>query len=619
MAARRPRSAGTARRETGSDTSSSSGRLGALLVFVFLCGGIVFLRLYVVQVLGEDRFRQYAENQHHVSAEIIPDRGEIFLREGGVPYPAAVNREYPLLFVSPRDVEDVSAVAEALSGISGVPVDEIRSKCADRDDPFEIIKGKLSDDEAARVRELDLAGVHLSPEKHRYYPSGMLAAQVVGFVTPADEGGGEVGRYGIEASLDELLRGKPGTLEQSRDAAGRWISTRDRELSPPEEGPDIVLTIDRVIQNEAERILAEAMERHEADGGSVIVLEPFTGRILAMASAPSFDPNEYASVEDYARFMNPTVSMVYEPGSIMKPVTMAIGLDTGQVDPETQYVDTGSVSAGGYTIRNAKDKVYGRSTMTEVLEESINTGVIFVEELVGNERFAEYLRNFGFGKKTGIELPAELAGDLRNLDDSWRDLEHYTAAFGQGVTATPLQMAVAYGALANGGVLMKPQIVERYVYEDGREEEVLPSELRRVVGEEAAGQIGEMLEGVVVRGHGKRGAVSGYRVGGKTGTAQVAKEGERGYEDGLAIGSFVGYAPIGDPRFVVLTKIDNPKDVIWAESSAGPMFGSMMRFLLSYAKIEPTEPIEEVSSDRNQESSEEEEGEESEKEEDSEE
>ncbi len=604
MAAGSARNPGRVRREPATETSVS-GRLGALLVFVFLFGAVISFRLYALQVSGYDRFRRMADNQQNVSAEIVPDRGEVFFLEGGAPYPAAVNREYPMLYVSPRDVEDVSEVAEALSGITGVPTDDIRAKCADREDPFEIVKKKLGDDEADRVRALDLAGVHLMPEKYRYYPSGRLASQVVGFVNRGGEGDREIGRYGIEASLDTELRGRPGRVDQSRDAAGRWISTDDRALVPAEEGPDVVLTIDRVIQNEAERILAESMEKHEADAGSLIVLDPWTGRILAMASSPSFDPNDYASVEDYADFMNPTVSLAYEPGSVMKPITMAVGLDTGQVEPETEYVDTGSVTQSGYTIRNSEDKVYGRSTMTDVLDESINTGVIYVEKLVGNERFSEYLRNFGFGKRTGIELPAELPGDLRNLDDDRRDLEYFTASFGQGITATPLQMIAAYGALANGGVLIRPQIVERYVYGDGREEEVLPSEVRHVVSGETSRKIGEMLESVVINGHGKRAAVPGYRVGGKTGTAQVAKEGERGYEDGLAIGSFVGYAPIGDPKFVVLAKIDNPKDVIWAESSAAPMFGDMMRFLLSYAKIEPTEVIREQGAGNNEQKTEE--------------
>lgn len=571
----------------------SSGRAGILLIFSFLFGGIVFLRLYMLQVLGEEGYKRLADNQHQVSSDIAPDRGEVYFREGDATYPAAVNREYPMLYLSPREITDVAAVASAVSSAVSVPVEEIRSKCADRNDPFEIIKKKLSDDEVGRIKSLTLPGIHLLPEKYRFYPGSGLAAQVIGFVSTDDQTRAEKGKYGIEASLDEELRGKPGHVIQSRDAAGRWISTEDREVVPAVPGADVVLTIDQVIQNETERILSQAMEKHQATGGSVIVMEPSTGKILAMASSPSFDSNAYASVDDYSRFMNPTVSQSYEPGSVMKPLTMAVGIEEGKVNPDTEYVDTGSVTLSGYTIHNAEDKVYGKSTMTKVLDNSINTGVIFVEKLVGNERFRKYMEDFGFGERSGIELPAELPGSIGNLSDTRQDLEFYTASFGQGVTTTPLQMVTAYAALANGGTLMRPQIIDRYIRDDGTEEETLPSKVRQVVSPDTARQIGDMLESVVLIGHGKQANVPGYRVGGKTGTAQVAKAGGGGYEEGLSIGTFVGYAPLDNPKFVVLAKIDNPKDVVWAESSAAPMFGDVMKFLLSYAKIEPTKPIPE--------------------------
>lgn len=578
--------------ERRTDGSPSAGRVSALLVFVFVAGIAAMARLYVLQVAGFESWSGVADRQHSLSADTFPDRGEIFFREGDDVYPAAVNREYPLLYVVPREVENASQTAEAISGITGIPADEIKAKLADHDDPFESIKKRLSEDEARRIRELGIPGVRFLNEKYRYYPGNGLAAQVVGFVSAKDDGGGESGRYGLEASQDELLRGKPGRVVQARDAAGRWISTSDREVVSSEEGPDIILSVDHVIQHEVETILRDAVEKHGADGGTVIVMDPSTGKILAMASNPGFDPNEYSKTEDYSRFLNPAVSQTYEPGSIMKPITMAIGIEEGKVSPGTEFTDPCAVSEAGYVIRNAEEKCYGRSTMTKVLEESINTGVIFVEKLVGNARFSEYFDRFGFGRKTGIELPAELAGNTKNLDDLRRDIQFFTASFGQGVTMTPLQMISSYQALANGGLLMRPSIIEKYVHADGREEIARPSEVRQVVSRETAVLLGGMLENVVKNGHGKRAAVPGYRVGGKTGTAQVAKKGEKGYDDGLTVGSFVGYAPIGDPKFVVLSKIDNPKDVVWAESSAAPVFGDVMKFLLSYAKIEPTEEIQ---------------------------
>jgi cell division protein FtsI/penicillin-binding protein 2 len=291
--------------------------------------------------------------------------------------------------------------------------------------------------------------------------------------------------------------------------------------------------------------------------------------------------------------MNPAVSVSYEPGSIMKPITMAIGIEEGKVSPTTEYVDTGVVHEAGYAIQNAEGKTYGRSDMYEVLDQSINTGVIFVEKLVGNARFSEYMKRFGFGQRTGTGLPAELPGNIRNLENLKSDIQFFTASFGQGVATTPMQMVSAYAALANGGTLMRPRIIDRIVHADGDEEVVQPEAVRQVVSADTAAAMGKMLRSVVVNGHGKRADVPGYLVGGKTGTAQVAKGNAKGYEDGVSIGSFVGYAPIEDPKFVVLVKLDNPKNVEWAESSAAPTFGEIMEFLLEYAKIKPTEEIKE--------------------------
>ncbi len=381
-------------------------------------------------------------------------------------------------------------------------------------------------------------------------------------------------------------------LEQERDAGGRWISVADRELSPAQDGADFVLTINRTVQYEVEKILRETVEQHGADNGTIIAMEPKTGRILAMANYPTFDPNEYSKAEDMNVFLNPAVSLTYECGSVFKPVTMAAGIEEGKISPDTTYVDVGSVKEAGYTIKNSDEKTYGRETMTQVLENSINTGAIFVEKSIGNKTFADYVRSFGFGEKTGIELPAESAGNTENLKSLKRNIQFYTAAFGQGIAVTPLQLINAYSAIANGGKLMKPQIIAKIIHPDGQEEEIEPQEIRQVVSEDTARKVSLMLRSVVVNGHGKRANVPGYLVGGKTGTAQVAKSGEKGYEENVTIGSFAGYAPIDDPQFAVLVKIFNPKDVQWAESTAAPVFGRVMKFLLEYYKVKPTEENE---------------------------
>lgn len=567
---------------------SDHWRVHALVFFVLVSAGIILTRLYLLQVVASGKYEAIADNQHMLSEEISPDRGEIYLNDSLGPYPLAVNRQMMLAYVVPKEVTDQEGVAMKLSEILQVDRGMIEEKLRHKERMFEVIKKKLSNEEAGKVDESKLKGVHLLSETYRYYPGGELASQTIGFMGFNKEDR-VVGRYGVEAYWEDELRGSSGSVTQEKDAGGRWIPIVDRDVKPAENGDSLVLTISREVQYEVEKILKGAVEEFQAESGTVVVMEPKTGRILSMASFPQFDPNEYSKVEDAGLFMNPAVSQPYEAGSVMKAITVAIGLEDGKINPETTYVDTGSVTEGGYTIRNAEDKVYGLQTMTQALEESINTGMIYIERLVGNKKFADYFRRFGFGEKTGVELPAELGGNVRNLDDVRNNVQFYTASFGQGVTVTPLQIVTAYSALANGGRLMKPQIVERIIRSGGSEEEVDPQEIRRVISGSTSEKIGRMLRSVVVNGHGKRANVPGYLVVGKTGTAQVAKTDGRGYEEGKNIGSFVGYAPLNDPKFVVLVKIVNPKGVQWAESSAAPTFQKVMKFLLEYGRIKPTE------------------------------
>ncbi len=565
----------------------------AFVCFLLIGTGLLW-QLYRIQVRDHVLWSEQAQNQRLSTFDLKAERGEIFLHDNGEPYPLAVNREYMAVYVVPREVRDPKAVARELAVVLGKDEGEILGKLSDPTDPFEMVKRRLSDDEEERIRGLSLKGVSLLSEKYRYYPAGNLASHVVGFAGLGEQGG--AGGYGVEAAFDSELKGKLSRVHEERDAGGRWISLSNSRGDAPDHGDVLTLTIDRVIQHETEKIVREYREKHEADAMTAIVMEPATGKILAMANAPDFDPNKYAETEDFSLFLNPAVSSTYESGSVMKPITMAIGIDEQKVAPTTEYTDTGSVSESGYTVRNSEGKVYGRSTMTKVLEESINTGMIFVERSVGHKVFAERLRRFGFGEKTGVRLPAESGGNLHNLNDFRIGIQFYTAAYGQGITVTSLQIVTAYAALANGGVLMRPQIVESIKHADGSVETVEPIEVRRVISKETSETIGHMLRNVVVNGHGKRADVPGYEVVGKTGTAQVARTDGGGYEEGKTIGSFAGYAPRENPRFVVLMKVDNPKDVQWAESSAAPAFGQLMRFLLEYARIEPTESLEPLKS-----------------------
>lgn len=569
---------------------SSTGknwRIGVLAFFVLFAAISIICKLYLLQVSRYGIYTALAQNQHSSSVELKAKRGEVFLQDENQPYPLAVNRQLQMAYAVPREIKDVNKAANQLSSILSLDTNVLKDKLDDPADMFEILKRKLSEEETEKIRNAKITGIHLSPENFRYYPSGELASQVIGFV--GSDGEKQRGMYGIEALWEEKLKGASGMQNQEGDSRGRWIPVTDRSLELAKDGPSMVLTINHTVQFEVEKILKDVMEQFSAEGATVVVMESKTGKILAMANAPSFNPNEYSSTEDISTFANPAVSQPYESGSIFKAFTEAIGIDDGKINANTTYVDTGVVAEAGYEIHNSDMKANGVQTMTEVLEKSLNTGVIYIEKLVGNQKFADYIRRFGFGEKTGIELPGENVGNIRNLANPKTTINFFTASFGQGISVTPIQLTSAYGALANGGTLMKPQIVEEFRYSDGRVEKIEPQEIRQVISKETSQEISQILRSVVTKGHGKRADVPGYLVGGKTGTAQIAKADAKGYEEGVNIGSFAGYAPTNDPQFVVLVKIINPRGVEWAESSAAPTFGRIMKFLLEYYKIKPTE------------------------------
>lgn len=561
-------------------------RIYILVVFVLAAVVLVVFRLYTLQVLAHSYYQELASDQHKIFEDLVPKRGEIFVKDGDGYYPVAVNKELNLVFAVPREVENPKETARQIAPILGLDEREVEEKIDNPGGWYAILKHKADEDKASQIREKKLKGIYMSPEDERFYPAGNFTSQLVGFV--GSDGNKVRGRYGLEAYWDKELKGQEGRLEQERDTGGRWISIGEKVMSPAKDGADLYLTIDHTIQYRAEMAIKKALEKFKADNGSIVILDPRTGGILAMASAPDFNPNDFSKMEDMSLFANPVVNSTYECGSVFKPITMSAGIDAKVVTPDTTYADAGAVNEAGYTIKNSDGKANGVQTMMQVLEKSLNTGAIFVEKLLGNLRFYEYVKNFGFGQMSGIDTLGEVPGDISGLGEL-KNINAFTAAFGQGISMTPLQLATAFAAIANEGELMRPHVVDKIIYSDGREEVIAPQEKRRVISKEASLDLARMLVSVVKNGHGKRAGVPGYLVAGKTGTAQIPKKEGGGYEEGAHIGSFDGFAPAYDPRFAMLVKLDNPKNVEWAESSAAPTFGEMAKFMLDYFGVEPTE------------------------------
>jgi cell division protein FtsI (penicillin-binding protein 3) len=558
---------------------------------------LVALKLFSVQVLEHGFYSALASGQHEIFQELIPKRGSVFVHDekDETLVPIATNQQLAFVFADPRLIERPDKTAEAVAEVfdyNDEQLNALKTRLDRPEDPYEPIEKEVDDKTLEKLMSKDLDGILYVRESARIYPDPALGGHLIGFLG-SDTNGVKKGRYGIEGFFDGALAGTQGSIRGQRDVAGRLVSLTDRSVEPAIDGADIVLTIDRTIQYMACSMLKQAVTQHGADGGSVVVVEPSTGRVLAMCGAPDFDSNTYGSVDSITQFNNPAIFEAYEPGSIFKPFTMAGAVDSGSVTPTTTFEDVGSAKVDGWPkpIGNAQGKVYGTVNMTQVLEDSINTGMIFSMRQMGQQTFVEYVKRFGFGTLTGIELETELPGNISSLDQS-SEIYAATATFGQGITATPIQLVMAYAAIANGGVLKRPQIVDEIRYSEGTVEKRAGQDVTQVIDQKTARTLGAMLVSVIEHGHGKRAGVPGYYIAGKTGTAQVARTDGIGYDEDNTIGSFAGFGPVEDPRFAMVVRIDNPRDVVWAESTAAPLFGKIAEFLLEYFEVEPVRQVD---------------------------
>lgn len=487
------------------------------------------------------------------------------------------------------------------------------------DDPYEPIKNKVPDEELLAVyaklapsehgdlrpedlerrlekvylkgtdEEIKLIGIAFQLQSHRYYPENELAGNIVGFVSQSESG--MSGHYGLEEFFNSELIGSSGYLKGER-GAGNTVIVNEREYVKALSGSDVILTMDRGVQFKACAALEQSISKFQAEGGSVIAVNAKTGAILAMCSLPSFNPNNYNEVNDISVYNNPAIIYQYEPGSVFKVITMAAAIDGSQVSPATTFKDEGQIMIKGWPkpIRNSDYSTkgaHGVVDMNYVLENSLNTGAIYAMTKIGPNVFADYVKKFGFGERSGIELGSESPGDISNLLRSRvREIDAATASFGQGIAVTSLQMLMSIQALANQGQLMKPYIVQEIRHASGQADIIKPQVVNQAVSAQTANTVLAMMVNVVEHGHAKKAQIPGYYIGGKTGTAQVAIAG--GYSTDKYIHTFVGVAPIDDPQIVMLTRLDAPKGARFAESTVVPLWHDVAEFMLKYYQIPKT-------------------------------
>jgi len=557
-------------------------RVNFIFLIICLLAATLIGRLFFLQIIKGEFYAALAKGQRIHFQEIKGERGKIFFEDkNGDIYPVAINKNFTYLYVSPKAIKNKEEAIDFLEKITNLDRSFLENKLK-ADSLFEMIKDDLTQAEIEEIKKKNFKGIYLGTRKGRFYPHGEFASKVLGFV---DVDGN--GRYGIEGYYDKVLKGKKGFLEEEKGLGGKVIFFDLGHLIPARPGADLVSTIDYNLQFKAEKILEEAKETLDIKSGLVIILNPQNGEIKALANLPNYNPNKYYQAP-MDLFQNDAIQKVFEPGSVFKPFTMAMGLDLGKITPETTYIDEGIRKFKGGVIYNYGHRRYGKQTMTNVLEKSINTGAVFVEEQVGAQNFIDYVQRFGFEAPTGIDLPGEVFSDNKNLKSS-REINLATASFGQGIELTPIQLMQAYSALINGGKAWKPHIIKKII-SDNRVKEVKPElQMTGVIKKETSEEVVKMLVSAVENGYARRAKIDGYYIGGKTGTAQVPWTSlgvkKSGYSN-ETIQSFMGFFPAYDPKFLVLIKLDNPKTRT-AEYSAVPLFRELAEYIIDYYQIPP--------------------------------
>jgi len=555
-------------------------RLGVAKVFLMLLFAVVAGRAFQLQVLQGEKLKRLGERQHLKEWIVLPKRGAVMDRTGE---PLALSLEAQSVYARPHRIHDPETVSRSLAKILNLDVVEVNQKMTS-DKPFVWIKRQIGPQEAEQIQALSADGVGMFYEPNRYYPQGQLAGQVLGFVGRDSEG-----LDGLELHYNDYIRGEAGSSVIERDALGRRVLVQGVEGLQIPPGGDIHLTLDTSVQHLAEKELEATISKYRAKAGVAIVVEPFTGEVLALANYPSFNPNNFSKQSSQQR-RNRAVADSFEPGSTFKTILAAAALEEGVVGREDLfYCEMGKYSYAGKTIHDTHP--YGWLPFSKILQVSSNIGFTKVAEKLKKDRYFKYIEKFGFGQPTGIDVPGEVPGLLRK-PESWSAIDLATHAFGQGISATPMQMVMAYAAIANGGFLMRPYVVRRVV---GSQGEVLlenqPHVVRRVISEKTARLLASMLKEVTNEGGtGVMASVEGFEVAGKTGTAQKADLAHGGYAASKRVGSFVGFVPADAPKLVALVLVDEPEVNVYGGVVAAPVFRNIAQGALRHLAVAPQKP-----------------------------
>lgn len=547
-----------------------------------LCGFfLVIFRLFYWQIIKAEELSAMGKSQYGSIITISSERGDIKTSDG---FPVATNKISYLVFVNPKEVKEKDSLSEMLSSALGMETASISAQL--RLDRFWVpLKRGVDVQKKEALEKMKLPGVGFEQESVRFYPEASLAAQLIGFVGK-DDSGEDKGYFGLEGYYDRQLKGKSVTTIKIRDALGRPIVSQQNGSAYDQKGRSLTLHIDRAIQYLVEKKLQLAVEKYGASGGMIGIMDPKTGNVIALANYPSFDPRTY---QEYSPdvYKNAFITNSFEPGSTFKALVMAAGIDDKKVEANTKCpICEKPIEIGGYEIRTWNNTYIPNITMSDVIMHSDNTGMVYVAQKLGLDTMFRYFQKFGIGESTGIDLQGEVAPSLRERG-MWYPIDVATAGFGQGISVTPIELLSAFAAIANGGTRMEPHVVSKIETEDGQNVSIDPKPLGQPISEKTAKIMTEILVHAVNKGEAQYARVKGYRIAGKTGTAQIPIAGH--YDPDKTIASFIGFAPADEPKFAMVVIIDRPTSSIYGSETAAPLFFEISRDLLAYYSIPPTE------------------------------